>query len=379
MKPLQTEVLIVGTGPAGASLAVWLAEQGWDCTLVDRARFPRKKPCASCFSPHCFPFLKRLGLEETIRSGQMIRYAAAQTPRRSVRIDATKQPFGPLFYVYPREVFDAMLVDRARALPVRLLEGVAIERLIKEGPRVVGGRAKDREIRAKVTVVATGANTRFLPPERKKGMRTYQTLTGWFEGLPELEQTTTDSFTAPWLMGTGWVFPEPDGKANVGVMVHEHLLRASGRNLRDIYQAYLESRFARERLKGAKPVGRLAGSPIRYTLRPEGIIGDGFLMIGEACLLTHPLTGEGISQAFQSADLAAKVLEEARGAGVFDRGALLPYSRGIRKMFGKTFRNAGIVRFLNDRPFLLEASVLTARWFPPAKSMFEKRLDRVII
>ena len=44
MKLIQTEALIIGAGPAGASLAVWLAEQGWDCTLVDRARFPRKKP-----------------------------------------------------------------------------------------------------------------------------------------------------------------------------------------------------------------------------------------------------------------------------------------------------------------------------------------------
>jgi len=323
--------------------------------------------------------LKRLGLEETVLSGQVIRYASAQTPRRSVLLDVTRQPFGPMFYVYPREVFDGMLVDRARALPVRLLEGVAIQGLVREGMRVIGARAKDLEIRAGITVVATGSNTKFLPPECKKGMRTYQTLTGWFEGLPAPEHTTTDSFTAPWLMGTGWVFPEPDGRANVGVMVHEHLLRASGKNLRDVYRAYLESQFARERLRDAEQVGRLEGSPIRYTLRPEGIVDDGLLLVGEACLLTHPLTGEGISQAFQSADLASRVLGEARVAGRFDREALLPYSRGIRKMFGKTFRNAGIVRFLNDRPFLLEASVLTARWFPPAKWIFEKRLDRILI
>ncbi|MFC1889256.1 NAD(P)/FAD-dependent oxidoreductase [Thermodesulfobacteriota bacterium] len=376
-KPHRSEALIIGAGPAGASLAVWLAKEGWDCILVDRATFPRKKPCASCFSPHCFPFLERLGLADMVRTGQLVRYVDLQTPNRSARIDATRHPFGPSFYVYQRVEFDALLVDHARMLSVRIMEGVSIDGLLRKDGRVVGARAGDEEFRADVTVVATGSNMKFLPANYRPSVRAYQTITGWYQGYSDPE--TTDSFTAPWLMGTGWLYPESVERANVGIMVHEDLLRASEKNLRTLFEAYLETPYIRERLKRAKQIGRLSGSPIRYTMRPEGIVDDGLIMIGEACLLTHPNTGEGISQAFRSADAAVKTLRNAREAGTYDRESLQPYSTGIESMFGRNFRKAALMRRWTDNPFLYETTVMAARRLPVVTHWFEKRLDRLAL
>lgn len=376
-KPHRSEALIIGAGPAGASLAVWLAEAGWECTLVDRATFPRKKPCASCFSPRGFPFLERLGLADIVRSGQLVRYVDLQTPNRSARIDATKHPFGPSFYVYPRIDFDALLVDRARSLPIRIVEGMAVDSLVREDGRVVGARSGDDTFHAPVTIVATGANLKFLPARHRPDLRSYQTITGWYEGFSDPE--TTDSFTAPWLMGTGWLFPESAERANVGIMVHEDRLRASRKNLRSLFEAYLETPYVHERLKSAKLVGRLAGSPIRYAMQPRGIIDDGLLMIGEASLLTHPNSGEGISQAFRSADAALTTLKNAREAGSFDREALRPYSTAVESMFGRNFRKAALMRAWTDRPFLYETTVLAARRLPAVTHWFEKRLDRLAL
>ena len=110
---VRTEALVIGAGPAGAALAVWLAEQGWDCILADKARFPRRKPCAGCFSARSFPLLKLLGLEGTVKeAGQPIRFVHVQTPHRSVLFDTVREPAEPLFYVFPRERFDALLEDR---------------------------------------------------------------------------------------------------------------------------------------------------------------------------------------------------------------------------------------------------------------------------
>lgn len=47
-------------------------------------------------------------------------------------------------------------------------------------------------------------------------MRSYQALVGWFEGLADPDPFTTDSFTAPWLLGSGWIFPESDRRASCG-------------------------------------------------------------------------------------------------------------------------------------------------------------------
>ena len=376
---LHAEALIIGAGPSGSALSIWLAQQGWDCILVDRARFPRRKPCAGCFSPRCFPHLKKLGLDEVVRAGQQIRFIDLQAPGVTVRFDTAKSPVGSSFHVFPRESFDRILVERARSCSVRLLEGTPIEGLVTEKGRVVGARGNGVEIRAKVTVVATGAFSRFLPSDWRKEVRTYQTLVGWYEGFSDLDPFVTDSFTAPWLMGSGWIFPESDRRANVGIMVHADRLRATRKNLRDLFHAYCETTIAQERLKGAKRVGPLLGNPIRYTLRPRGICGDGFLMVGEACLLTQPLTGEGISQALRSAALAAEVLAGARSAESYTCEELQPYAQGISRMFGKNFWKGGFLRRWMDRPFPLHTAISLARGHTGWRQWLERRLHRIVL
>jgi menaquinone-9 beta-reductase len=376
---LRAEALIIGAGPSGAALAALLGQQGWDCLLMDRARFPRRKPCAGCFSSQSFPLLKRLGLDQVIRTGQRIRFVNVQIPGRSLCFDTDRDPQGPLFYVFPRETFDHLLLEKARSCSVRVLEGVRAESLLRGERGVEGVLAGGREIRAGVTVVATGAASRFLPQECRRSMRGYQALIGWFEDLADPDPLTTDSFTAPWLIGSGWIFPESETRANVGIMVHEDRLRSTRGNLRRLFDAYCETPFARQRLKGARRVGGLAGSPIRYSLRPRGICGDGFLMVGEANLLTHPLTGEGISQALRSASAAAEALEEARRGGAFDREALGGYSRRIQEMFQRNFRKAGLLRRWLDRPFPVDRVLAMVQCRAGMRVWLEERFHRIVL
>jgi 2-polyprenyl-6-methoxyphenol hydroxylase-like FAD-dependent oxidoreductase len=64
------DLLVVGGGPAGASTAAWAARAGLDVLLVDRATFPRAKPCAEYLSPEATRDLDALGvLEEVEASG----------------------------------------------------------------------------------------------------------------------------------------------------------------------------------------------------------------------------------------------------------------------------------------------------------------------
>ena len=375
----STEILIIGAGPSGAALAVWLAELGVECLLVDRAHFPRRKPCASCFSPRCFPLLRRLGLEDTVRTGQQLQFIEVQNEKARVRFDTASNAFGPDFHVFPRPEFDRLLVEKARALHIPVLEGVSIEGLKRSGNRVVGAHSQGWEFEAKATVVATGAFSRFLPAAHRKQMLSYQTLIGWYEGLADLDPLTTDSFAAPWLLGSGWIFPESHDRVNVGIMVHERQLKARGNNIHRLFDAYCSSPFARERLRGARRVGPLQGSPIRYTVHPTGICDDGFLMVGEACLLTHPLTGEGISQALRSAALAAEILVSAHREGTYNRELLLPYEQGIENLFGRNFWKGQFLRRWMDRPVPLGIAIrLACRW-PTLHDQLAKRLHRLVL
>src|SRR3954462_332585 len=67
---VEAEVLVVGGGPAGSSVACALARMGVDVLIVDRARFPRPKPCAEYLSPEASRILADMGaLEEVEQSG----------------------------------------------------------------------------------------------------------------------------------------------------------------------------------------------------------------------------------------------------------------------------------------------------------------------
>jgi len=325
------------------------------------------------------PHLRRLGLEEVVRSGQRIRTIELQTPRSAVRFEIEANPHDLPFFVFPREAFDRLLLERARSSSARILEGLCIEEIIREGRRVVGARGHGMEIRAEVTVVATGHAGRVLSSNHGQEGRSYQALIGWFEDLRNLDPFVTESFTAPWMMGSGWVFPESPSRANVGIMVHADLLKEARKSLRDLFRAYCETPYFKKRLHGARQVGRLWGSPIRYALKPRGICDDGFLMVGEASLLTQPLTGEGISQAFQSAAVASEVIEKALASGQTTKEALHPYAQGVKQVFARNFWKAGLLRRWLDRPFSLHTAMTLAHGSKTWRRGLEKRLHRIVL
>src|SRR5579872_6603307 len=67
---MQADVVVVGGGPAGSTTAWALARNGADVLVLDRARFPREKPCAEYLSPQARRILEDMGaLDAVIRSG----------------------------------------------------------------------------------------------------------------------------------------------------------------------------------------------------------------------------------------------------------------------------------------------------------------------
>src|SRR5215208_2337532 len=129
----NADVLVVGGGPAGSSVAFALASAGIDVHIVDRAHFPRPKPCAEYLSPEASRYLAKMGaLERVERSG------AAQLTGIRVRAPSGAVIAGDFLASHGfrgfrdqglsvrREVLDAILVDCARAHGARVSEGVRI-------------------------------------------------------------------------------------------------------------------------------------------------------------------------------------------------------------------------------------------------------------
>ena len=160
---MDADVLVVGGGPAGSSVAFALARAGVDVHVVDRARFPRPKPCAEYLSPEASRILAAMGALDAVETSGAAALTGIHVRAPNGAVITGDFIAGHGFRGFRdrglsvrREVLDAILLDRARAAGARVTEGVRVTgRACASGDgRVIGVSTLDDgrrgEIRARV-------------------------------------------------------------------------------------------------------------------------------------------------------------------------------------------------------------------------------------
>lgn len=299
------DVIVVGAGPAGSTTARECAERGLSVLLLDKAEFPRDKPC---------------GGGVTFRAAELLPFDVSPVTERV--IDgmhlSTRQSKGfarryprDLVYLTQRFKLDAFLVEKATSAGAMLREKVSI-RSVERTPGSIVVRTADDAFGAKTLVGADGANG---VTARMAGL---QVSLG--QGIALEANVSPDSgFPQQWehsfgldIGGTpggyGWIFPKGD-HLNIGIGSWKHY----GPNLRtklDELAAYYGF--------DAGSINRPKGHhlPVR---RPDSQLVDGnVLLVGDAAGLLDPLTGEGIYAGIWSGIAAAKHLETYLSGAVAD-------------------------------------------------------------
>jgi flavin-dependent dehydrogenase len=219
--------------------------------------------------------------------------------------------------------------------------------LTEAGGRTTGVVARDgRTVKARITVIAGGSHCTLLPTARPR--RTIQAIMGWWEGVPFRDHTIEMIFDRSLHPLYGWLFPEGPGRVNIGITYED---AAGKRNARELFRKFLDTHYA-DRLTTGRQVGDLKGHPIVYSYRIDRLTAPGTMVIGEAGLLTHPATAEGIYQGMRSGMLAAESLRDVVLGGKDESAALAEYERRCRKTFHASFVGGGIFRALLSTPIL---------------------------
>ncbi len=314
------DVAVVGAGPAGAATALYAARAGLDVTLIDKRAFPRDKLCGDAVARKSLSHLRELGLLDRIHTEvhEPIGRAVLSAPNGcEVAIDLSSRDDPSPHMVCRRTVFDNLLVEAARG-ECTVIEGAAVTDVVRNNQRVEGvvirEGERDRELRARVVVGADGFDSvvaRRLGLYHYDSSRWFVATRGYYRGLDVAPHTVEVHYFDETLPGFLWLFPTGDGVVNVGLgLVHLDLKRRHVK-LRDVHEGVLASPRMRERFRRAERIGEVHGWNLPTPDFSRTLVGDGFLLAGDAAGLVDPFSGEGIGNAMDSGKVAAGVIAES--------------------------------------------------------------------
>ena len=371
----EYDAVVVGAGPAGSTAAILLASAKWSVALIEKQAFPRRKVCGACIAASNLPILASLGIGDAFArlAGPELREVALYCGDRLLQaplpaVPNARQPWGRAL---ERETFDRLLLERARGLGVTLWQPWSM--------RAIGGSAGAfscriearpapalEELRAPVLIMANGSWDGDVEDKRHVPRKS--------SDLIAFKANFTDARLAPGLLpvisfagGYGGLVIADNGQLTLAGCIRRDYLKACrvaapGRRAGEAFETYLRDQCKplRNALSNARRQGRWLGiGPIRPGIRATWNRADGQFMIGNAAAEAHPIIGEGISMAMQSAWLLCAGLIAA-GRPNASAGTLLrvgaDYTRQWRRAFAPRIHLAAALAQLAMRPWLASAA-----------------------
>ncbi|MBK7384002.1 MAG: NAD(P)/FAD-dependent oxidoreductase [Flavobacteriales bacterium] len=369
---MRTDICIIGGGPGGCSAAMQLAKHNASVVVLEKAVFPRDKVCGDALSGKVMRTLERLDPE----LAATVKADARSMPSWGVTFIAPggkslRVPFSRNTglgeapgAILPRLDFDNLLFQRIKTLSgVNVLEGVGARSFQRNDDGWTITTIDDRSINSRILIDASGANSQFARHHAKLAMEPRHHAAGvraYYSGVKDLDPMGFIEliFLKDLLPGYLWVFPLPDGRANVGLGLRSDVVKKRRADLKQLMTSLLaEHPQLKERFACATLEGPIQGMGLPLASKKRALSGDGYLLVGDAGHLIDPFTGEGISHAMISGVHAADVAVDALTAQDTSAKFLRTYDERVWKRLGKEVMISTRLQSLANKPWLFDLVV----------------------
>jgi geranylgeranyl reductase family protein len=349
------DVCIIGAGPAGTAAALKLSYLGIPSTLFDQATFPRDKVCGDAVSGKVTTLLGRLD------PAMLARFRARATnidvwgiefvpPNGRVlsipfQVDYDKARDPAPGYVSKRLDFDNFLVEEVRQRQnVDFREGTKIKSYerIPEGWRITTATGQTFDCR--ILLLADGAHSSFsrhIAGHQKEAAHHAAAVRAYYRGIQGFH---ADNFIELHFLpelnpGYFWIFPLPDGQANVGLGMRSDFVQERRLNLTQLLDEVIDQHpQIKARFAGAERLGKVVGYGLPLGSKRRALSGDHYMLLGDAGHLIDPLTGEGIGNAFYSGFIAAEQAEKCLAEQRYDATYLKAYDVRVDRVLRSEMR-----------------------------------------
>ena len=341
------DVIVVGGGPAGATMAWALAQQGIDVVVLERASFPREKVCGDFVEPAGLRIIERmgcagaLGLQSRAKIDKVRAYygphIAYQNDVAYYEGEAGMPPHG---HIVPRHELDTALLENAAKAGAHVIHQALVREVRREGRLMhVDARVgkSSKSFTAPVVVGADGVQSVVaahagLRRDDKRHIGISQRV--YLDGVEMDESEACIWFDEDHYPGYGWVFPTGGGRANAGMGMLSETTERFGISLQ---QSFRESM---DRLKYRHPGcanAVMASKPLGGAVHMYGGITRnhfaGGILVGDAGGFVDPMTAEGITQGMESSIIGARTIAAALERGSFEEADFARFDDDFRAYF----------------------------------------------
>lgn len=354
----EYDVIVVGGGPGGSTLASFVAMKGHRVLLLEEAKFPRHQIGESLLPATVHGICAMLGLSQEIaeagfprKRGGTFRWGKSQEPWTFA---FTKNPADPYGFAYQveRDRFDEMLLRNAARKGVDVREEHHVTELLREDGRAVGVRYRDRDgvehvARARFVADSSGHRSRM---SNTVGERVYSrffqnvALYGYYEHGKRLPAPNEGNILcAAFRDGWFWYIPLSDTLTSVGAVVSREAAEA----MKDGHEVALQRFIAacpiiEEHLAGATRVteGKYGEIRVRkdYSYCNTKFWGPGIALVGDAACFIDPVFSSGVHLATYSALLVARAINSCLRGALGEERCFREYEMRYRREFGNFYQ-----------------------------------------